>query len=169
MPNFYIAEVIDNDDQNSTLDKTKVGAVQIYIPELHVGFEPDLYPWAYQFNDWTSNIPEIGDKVWVFFLHENMFKKPYYLSKLNLIEYHNHGETIGQVTEVYPNVKYMQLSDGTAIALGNTGEISVYSSTGSEFYLDKNGLFHIKDKNGNKIDSTTTSIKINSTNLEVLK
>ena len=158
---FYMADVIKNNDTDQE------GKIQIYIPELMDGFKTTDYPWARQDKEWSSDIPEVGDVVWVYFADPEYFKKPYYQNKVNFKSKHDHNKTIGRITTAYPSVKYYRLADGTAIGLAKGGEISLFSSAGAEVYLDKSGYVKIKDSAGNTIESSATSVKINGTALEV--
>ena len=75
----YIAEIIDNNDPDTE------GKCQIYIEPLHHDLQPSQYPWAKQdISGFASWIPEIGDKVWVWFQDEEFYRKPYYNGKIDL-------------------------------------------------------------------------------------
>lgn len=195
MPELYIAEVKKNDSSKCTGKNTaKDGRVQIYIEWLHQEIAEDDLPWAKQDREWTSNIPEIGDKVWVWFEDEKNWRHPFYKNKLNLKSYpssKSHNETIGQITSKYPDVKYILLKNGVAIGLssGDDAEISIFhpkaeiyinkdgelkinatktidikDDAGNEIKTDNTGM-NIKDKNKNEIQMTTTGIKITGGNM----
>ncbi len=143
--NKYIGKVIDNNSAD------KDGSCQIYCEPLHHGFQPSQYPWMKQEREWTSNIPEINDLVWCRFDDEDFYKKGYYGSKLTLKEYHTHGESIGSITSAYPDVKYIKLANGNAIAMSSntdTPEITIYHKEGSEIFMNKTGEVHIKGSSG---------------------
>lgn len=136
----YIAKVIKNNDSE------KKGRVQIYIPELMKDLQPSLYPWAYSDLNFTSNIPNIGDMVWVWFEDEEFgtFKKPFYQGVLNFENYHNHNKTIGSMTGVYPDIKYLYLKNGVALGLNsNQTEVSIIAGS-AEIFINSSGEIHIK-------------------------
>lgn len=140
MPNKFIAEVIDNNDP------LKQGRCQIYIAHLMENWNPDHYPWAYPNRDWSSNIPEIGDKIWIFFEEEEFLKKPFYQNKVQFIDENDANETIGSMTGAYPDIKYIQLKNGVSIGLNSDEtEISILAGN-AEIFIDKNGKVNI---NGN--------------------
>lgn len=150
---LYVAQVKKNNSLTgfvhpdpSSPPATKDGRIQIYIPELHYGFSADMYPWARQDREFSSFIPEIGDFVWVWFEDERNFKKPFYRNKIDLLEKHDHGKTIGSITASYPDVKYIYFANGVAIGLSsNTSkpEISIVTPQ-AEIYIDSTGAISIK-------------------------
>lgn len=125
MSKLFIAKVIDNNSLNyvspdpAIPPATMNGRVQIYIAELHHGFSKDKYIWARHDREMTSNIPEIGDYVWVWFYDEVHWKKAFYKNKVDLLGKHDHGKTIGSITTAYPNVKYIRFSNGVAIGFSS--------------------------------------------------
>jgi hypothetical protein len=148
MPNKYIAEVIDN------VDPLTQGRVQIYIPHLMENFNQDHYPWSYPDREGSSNIPEIGDKVWCWFEEEDYLKKPFYQNKVQFIDKNDADESIGSMTGSYPDIKYIKLKNGVAIGLNsNETEISILAGN-TEIYIDPlgnisvstDGLFQFKNK-----------------------
>lgn len=165
MSELYIAEVIENDSSKSNGDnKSKDGRVQIYIEWLHRDIAKADLPWAKPDREWTSNIPEKGEKLWIFFEDEKNWRHPFYKNKLNLKGYNNdnHNKTIGQMTAEYPNVKYILLKNGIAIALSSDpdkAEISIYHPS-AEFYIDKDGNIDIKNNAGNEIKMNDNGIDI---------
>jgi hypothetical protein len=151
--NLYIAQVVDNDSQNHE-DGNKDGRVKIYIPELHYGFAKNQYPWAQQDRELSSFIPEKDDLVWVYFLDEPLFKKPYYGNKVQLLNKNDHGITIGSIKATYPNVKYIRLPNGVSIGLSSvTEEISIFSGS-SEIFFNDNGDITITAKEDLNLECT---------------
>ena len=146
----YIAKVIDNDSTKSP-EAVENGSVQIYVEEIMQDIDKDLYPWVYQDAELTSNIPEIGDYVWVEFLDEANFRNGFYFNKVELKDYHEHNETIGSIVSVFPDVKYLKLKNGVAIGFSSntdTPEISIYHPKGAEIFIDTDGLVSIKGASG---------------------
>lgn len=140
MSNKFIAECINNNDP------LKQGRICIFIPYLMENFSSDHYPWAYPDREWSSNIPEIGEKIWVFFEEEKYFKKPFYQNKVQFIESNDANETIGSMTGKYPNLKYIQLKNGVSIAF-NSEETEVTIVAGdAEIFIDSSGKINL---NGN--------------------
>jgi hypothetical protein len=137
MSKNYIAEIKDNNDPD------KEGKVQIYIPELHYGFQSSQYPWARQDREFTSDIPEINDLVWIYFEDKEYFKKAFYKNKLNLKQYHDHNKTIGSLTGVYPDIKYVRLKNGVSIALNSNQTEATIKVGSAEIYIDPNGKIKI--------------------------
>lgn len=143
--NKYIGKVIDNNHPD------KDGRVQIYVEHLHHSINKDDYPWFKQEKEFTSFLPEINEYVWCWFMEEKFHRQGYFGQKVTLSEYHNHNETIGSITAVYPNVKYIQLANGNAIALSSdsdNAEISIYHKSGAEIYMNNDGEVHIKGSAG---------------------
>ena len=146
----YIAKVIDNNSLNSP-EATENGAIQIFIEEIMLDIDKDLYPWVMAKGGWTSDIPEIGDYVWVEFLDTDNWRNGFYTEGVDLIDNHGHGETIGSMTTVYPDSKYIKLKNGISLALSSnadTPEISIYHPTGAEIFIDTDGLVSIKGASG---------------------
>ena len=146
----YIGKVIDNNSTNGP-EGVENGSVSVYIEEIMLDIPKDLYPWVFSDGEFSSNIPEIGDYVWVEFLDEENWRNGFYGDKVSLRDYHEHGETIGSITSSYPSVKYLQLANGVAIGFSSnadTPEISVYHPTGAEIFIDTDGLVSIKGANG---------------------
>jgi len=141
----YIGKVIDNNHSD------KNGLCQIYIEPLHHDLEKDTYPWFKMDKSMTSDIPEIDDLIWCWFLEERYHQQGYYGNKINLLEYHTHNESIGSITTTYPDVKYIKLANGVSIALSSnssTPEISIYHPTGAEIFINSSGEVHIKGSTG---------------------
>jgi len=155
---IYIAEVINNVDTSSE------GRVQIFVKELHYGVNPTLYPWARQDRPWTSDIPEIGELVYVYFLDKINFKKPYYQNKITLKNLHDHGvfdsdikSNIDGWASISPFVKFITLSNGVTIAISSspaTPEAVIYTPLGY-LYINPNGGIEIK---GTSIDSLQSMV-----------
>ena len=159
----YIAEVLDNNDPDQT------GKVQIYIESLMWGFTDtsNSCPWAKQDRELTSDIPETGDMIWVYFFDEDHYRKPFYGNKLNLEDYHTHNESIGSIETEYPDVKYIKLKNGVAVALSSnddTPEISIYHPNDTEIYIDSDGYLYYTDANGNTITLDNNGITIEDAN-----
>ncbi len=142
MPNNFIAEVISNSDP------LKQGRVQIYIPHLMEGFLKDHYPWAFPDREFSSFIPEVGDKVWVFFEEEEYLKKPFYQNKVQFIDSNDANETIGSITGSYPDIKYIKLKNGVSIALNSNQTEATLKVGDAEIYINPSGEIHIKGKTG---------------------
>jgi hypothetical protein len=136
----YIAEIIDNNDPDTE------GKCQIYIEPLHHDLQPSQYQWARQDREWTSNIPEIGDFVWVWFQDEEFYRKPYYQNKINLKNYNEQNESIGNISGSYPDIKYLKLANGVSIALNsNQTEVTIVAGN-AEIFIDSSGNINL---NGN--------------------
>lgn len=151
----HIGKVIDNNSSDTN------GACQIYIEYLHHDLEKDQYPWMKMDRAATSNIPEIDDYVWCWFLEEKFHKKGYYGNKINLDEYNEHNESIGSLTGSYPNIKYIKLANGCAIGMNSDSpEITIYHPS-AEIFIDTNGCITIEDGTGtNKIEMNASGIKL---------
>jgi len=146
----YIGKVIDN-DSNKGPEATANGSIQIYIEAIMQDIPKDLYPWVFSDSELTSNIPEIGEYVWVTFEDKDNWRNGFYGNSVSLKEYQEHGETIGSVTSNYPDCKYLRLANGIAIGFSSnadTPEISIYHPTGAEIFIDTNGLVSIKGASG---------------------
>jgi len=146
----YIGKVIDNNSTNGP-EAVENGSVSVYIEEIMLDIPKDLYPWVFSDGEFTSNIPEIGDYVWVEFRDKDNWRNGFYGDKVTLKDYHEHGETIGSITSVYPDCKYLRLKNGVAIGFSSnadTPEISIYHPTGAEIFIDTDGLVSIKGANG---------------------
>lgn len=142
----------------------------------------------------TSCIPEIDSYVWCFFEEENqsLFKKGFYLWNVNLKTVTPHNLYTDKVKNkvtaesVYPDVKFMHFKNNINIAVssGDKPEITIYhpktflfinkdgnlhykDNDANEITINKDGIL-IQDKNSNKIEMGSSSIKINN-NLEVLR
>jgi len=165
-PRRYIAKVINNNDPE------KEGKVQIYVEHLMSNFNPSHYPWARQDRAWTSDIPETGSYVWVYFTDEQFLKKPYYTNYVNLKGYHYHNSyenniksRVGSESE-YPFVKYIYLPNNVSIAMSSstsTPEITLYHPS-CYIFIDKQGKLKIQQTNGNKIEMLTNGISITDLN-----
>jgi len=165
-PRRYIAKVIDNNDPD------KEGKVQIYIEHLMSNFKTEHYPWARQDREWSSEIPEIGFYVWVYFTDEKYLKKPYYANYVDLKDHHYHDSyedniqtEVGSETE-YPNVKYIYFPNKVCLALSSstsTPEITLYHPS-CYIFIDKQGQLTIEQSNGNKFEMLTTGISITDKN-----
>jgi len=143
--NKYIGKVIDNNHESQN------GLCQIYIEPLHHDLNQDQYPWFKMDRESSSNIPEINDYVWCWFIDERYHKQGYYGNKLTLLEYHEHNQTIGSITTAYPDVKYWKFANGAAIAFSSnsdTPEISIYHPSGSEIFMNSDGEVYIKGSSG---------------------
>jgi hypothetical protein len=139
MSKLWPAKVIDNNDPD------KQGKVQIYIEPLMLDVQPSLYPWANADREFTSNIPEINDIVWVWFENERDFYNPFYKTKLSYAEYNEHNATIGSLTGTYPDIKYIKLKNGVSIALNsNLTEASILVGN-AEIYIATTGIITIKN------------------------
>ncbi|MCP4650354.1 MAG: hypothetical protein GY853_09795 [PVC group bacterium] len=142
-----IAKVINNNSTESQ-EAVENGSVQVYIEFLMQDIEKDMYPWVFQNAEWTSNIPEIGEYVWVEFLDEENWRNGYYGNKVTLRDYHEHNETIGSMSGNYPNIKYIKLANGVSIAL-NSSETEVTIVAGdAEIYIDPDGIISIQGGSG---------------------
>jgi len=138
MSELYIGKVMNN------IDPDFEGKVQIYIEPLFHDVNPLFYPWFRQCREMSSNIPEIDDLVWCWFEDEKYYKKGFYGSKVNLKGLHEHNETIGSMTDIYPNVKYLKLKNGLAIAVSsNFTEASILVGD-AEVYISPLGEITIK-------------------------
>jgi len=156
----YIGKVIDNNSTNGP-EGVENGSVSVYIEEIMLDIPKDLYPWVFSDGEFTSNIPEIGDYVWVEFLDENNFRNGFYGDKVSLKEYHEHNETIGSITSSYPAVKYLRLANGVAIGFSSdpdSPEISIYHSEGKEIYVNNDNM---------TISAFDSQIIINDTGIQV--
>jgi alcohol dehydrogenase YqhD (iron-dependent ADH family) len=137
--NIWPAKVIDNNDPD------KKGKVQIYIEYLMSDVKPSLYPWAFQDREFTSFIPENNEMVWVWFEDEINYRNPFYKTKLSYKDYQEHNESIGSLTGVYPNIKYIKLKNGVAIALNSDAtELSIVAGNG-EIFIDSTGIITLKN------------------------
>lgn len=168
MAKEYIAQVMNNDSQQHP-DAQKDGRVQIYIPELHYGFQTDQYPWARQDRNFSSNIPEVDDLVWVYFHDEVLFKKPFYKNKVNLLQKHDHGKTIGSLTGIYPDIKYIYLKNGVSIALNSNEPEASIKAGNAEIFISSSGEIHIKSEGDSIINSSgSVTIKNQAQNMKLL-
>lgn len=138
--NRYIAEVISN------TDSLNQGRVQIYIPHIMEGWEKNHLPWAYPDREWSSDIPEVSDKVWVFFEDEKYFQKPFYQNKVQFISSNDQNKTVGSLTGTYPDIKYIQLKNGVSIALNSNDTECTIVAGDAEIFIDKTGKINF---NGN--------------------
>jgi hypothetical protein len=155
----YIGKIIDNNHADQD------GRCQIFIEPLHHDLQKNQYPWFKMERDWTSNIPEIDDYVWCWFVEEEFHRQGYYGSNVTLKEYHDHLEyednvkaTVGAEAE-YPDVKFIKLKNGVSIAFSSgdsTPEITIHHPTAYVF-IDKDGNISI-DSNSNKIEMKDTGI-----------
>jgi len=162
--NKYIGKVIDNDDTNHP-DGQNEGRVKVRIEFLHgdeaTGLKGDYLHWARQDGEFSSNIPEIGEYIWISFEKEDYWKNPFYGNKVTLKDYHEHNLTIGSITTLYPDVKYIRGANGVAIAFStnsDTPEISIFHSSGNEIYIDPDGNIKV---------TSTGQISFNGTALTV--
>ena len=156
----HIAEIIDNNDTDQE------GKCQIYIEHLHHDLNVDQYPWARQDRELTSNIPEVGEYVWVYFLEDRYHRKAYYQNKVTLKEYHEHNETIGSLSGSYPNIKYIKVANGCSLAFNSDAdnpEITIYHPS-AEIYIDSNGYITVEDGASNKIEMNASGIQITGGN-----
>jgi hypothetical protein len=161
---LYIAEVLDNNDLEMK------GRVQIYCAPIHHNIKAknsSLLPWAQSASCFTSMIPAVGEFWWVFFEKEEHYKNPFYMAPVNFSGLHGHNKTIGSMTAVYPNVKYLRLPNDVAIALSAdtaTPEISIHHPK-AEIYIDKDGHITITSSNGdNTIVADASGIVITDAN-----
>jgi len=166
--NFYIAEVIDNNDSD------QIGRVQIYCAPIHHNIKKnssDLLPWAQSASCFTSIIPEKNSFVWVFFEKEEFYQNPFYVAPVNFSALNNHNKTIGSITSAYPDVKYFWLPNEVAIGMSaDTAkpEISIHHPK-AEIYIDKDGhakFWFSEDKN--KLDITKDGIVLTDINNNVM-
>lgn len=156
MPENYIAKVINN------VDPDLKGKVQIYIPHKMEGMNPSHYPWVKQDKEWTSFIPEIGEYIWVYFIDETFLKKGYYKNKVTLKDYHDHNETIGSMSDVYPNIKYIKLSNGVSFALSsNLTEASIKAGN-TEIYINPSGAIKMTVSPGQTITLSDGTVSFNA-------
>lgn len=181
MPNYYIAEVKDNDDSHTIPPSLKEGKVQIYIEHLMSGvLNPLDLPWAKSDREMTSNIPNIGDYIWVWFEDVKYWRNAYYGNKvdLKLLGMHKEFELLIKpkllasgitVTGTYPNVKYQfyptldalgavikPVTDGMCIGVcssATTKEIFLFHSTGVFIFIDSLGKVTIKTTMGTEINA----------------
>lgn len=94
---LYIAEVKDNDDNNNNFSSGKECRVKIYIQAIMEDYNDDDLPWARPFfgdgnkEGGIINIPNKGDKIWVF-CEDNVLKRNWFyltgisLKKFNALE-----------------------------------------------------------------------------------
>jgi hypothetical protein len=162
----FIGEVVENNDSQ------KLGRVQINIPEIFLGNIPngDL-PWAKQDRASSSDIPEIGDKVWCYWHDEINFRNLYYGNKVDLFGYTDHGKFESEIksklsgfSSSYPDVKFKYLANGNCIGMtsGDNPEIFIVHKDGSQVYIKSNGDISIKDKSGHEIELDSTGITLNT-------
>ncbi len=144
---FWPAKVIDNNDPE------KKGRVKIYIEWLMEGIPASDYPWAYQDREFTSYIPEINDMVWVYFENEENFKNPFYKNKISYEDYNEHNQKIGSLEGDYPDIKYIKLKNGVAIAINSNKEEISITNGGAEIFINSTGEIHIKG-DGSSIEFT---------------
>jgi len=162
MSERYVGKVISNNDPD------KEGKCQIYVEHLMSGFQPSQYQWFRQDKEFTSFIPENNDLVWCYFEDELASRQGYYQEKVTLKSYHTHNQTIGSITSVYPDVKYIKLANGISIAMSSNSskpEISIYHPS-AEIFIDKDGNVNIKAAN-EEIKMDATGITITATGKQI--
>ncbi len=140
--NYYIATVVDNNDPD------KIGRVRVKINHLHYNIPDSDCPWAYQDRSFTSNIPEVGDKVRVYFEEPKHFRYPFYTTKITLSDYHGHNQSIGSMSGSYPNVKYIRLKNGVSIAINSSETEASIVAGSAEIYISPEGEIHLQGSNG---------------------
>lgn len=167
---YYIGKVIDNNspDQN--------GSVKVLVYDVNDENEDEnLLDWAKPAIE-LQNIPEINDLVYIRYIDNVHYRKPYYGVKVNFKNLHlfNSFEKdikskIEGFSGAYPNVKFWTLKNGVTLALNsNEKEIALYNQEGSYIFLDKDGKIHVtgkatvevKDDNGNITTLDSNGIKI---------
>lgn len=151
----YIAKVVDNDDSTHTDGGAMEGRIKFYIPELMADLGSDEYPWARQDRSETSDIPEIGEYVWVYWHDEEYKRNPYYGNKVTLKAYHDHLIKLTTIkaliptllTSNYPDVKFKYLANGIAWGASSnpsTPEFFIIHPTGSAISIDTLGNITLK-------------------------
>jgi len=178
---LYKAKVIDIDD------KDKKGKIKIQVlPELKDVQVKDL-PWALPFSSFNSssvfsNSPlEVNSLIWV--LIDPLWKRFYYIGNMyfyNLFDFDSVKNVLDSASEIsnkdYKNLSFRMFQDGGLEFHNNsTGEHGFIHKSGSYSIFDKDGKIYfsgknitLKDDNGNVIETTTSSVKINN-NFEVLQ
>jgi len=170
--NLHIAEVKKNDDtlEDFYSPGSNECRVQIYIEPKMKGWNQTDYPWARPFFGGGSlshgkvDIPEIGDKIWVFCEKPDLMKNWYYLSgtalksltvmqKVKLFlsgKFKTSRGTTGAglgLTSKYPDVKLTHYKNGVIIGVSSsqsTPEIFIYHPEGSFIEIDKEGKIFSK-------------------------
>jgi len=170
--NLHIAEVKINDDTQELFNSpgSNECRVQIYVEPLMKGWDTLDYPWARPFfgggslSNGQVNIPEVGDKIWVFCEKPDIMKNWYYLSGTALknltvmqkvkiflngkfkISRGSTGLGMG-LSSKYPDVKLTHYKNGVIIGVSSnssTPEIFIYHPEGSFINIDKEGKIFSK-------------------------
>jgi hypothetical protein len=159
LKDLFYANITNN---NSPL---KNGSVQFRIPALMDGIlSDDDLPWALPWNidggsadSGSSDIPEVGDLIWVYF-EDFLKKKAFYVAGINLKNFGPHNlfeenvkSEITGWTSSYPDVKFKYLKNGICIASSSnesSPEFAIYHPEGAYIFIDKNGAINIKGKTG---------------------
>jgi hypothetical protein len=88
---LFIGEVINNDDSLDLTDSLDSGGkVKIYVDSIMSGWETSHYPWARPFlgggalTHGVLDIPEEGDRLWVFCEKSELLKNWYYIPGASL-------------------------------------------------------------------------------------
>jgi hypothetical protein len=151
-----IAKVIKNNALTESPELVENGAIQIYIENLMQDIPKDMYPWVMPNTEWSSNVPEIGDFVWVEFLDEENWRNGFYGNTVTLREAYSHTSAIGSITSIYPDVKYITLANGVSFAMSSDPEKPEVSITtpSAEIYIDPDGGISIQGPNGSLEFST---------------
>lgn len=165
---LFIAKVTNNTDPDFE------GKVQVDIPELFRGEigSTDL-PWARQERSESSNIPEVGDWVWVFMHDEENFKNFYYGDKVTLKQYHEHLKYLDVKTALpllqstYPDLKFNAYANGITVGASSSATSPEYfvlmpatPSLSAHFTIDSLGKFALRNQ--------LTSLKQQITDLQAI-
>lgn len=172
-PDFriYIGEVIDNNDPDQN-DK-----IQVFVSAIHVEDARSNSPWARPFlilggggaNQGSSWIPEVGDKVWVFFQRPDINQDAFYLPAPNfntsntISAYSSIKSSLGESGAIsdYPDVKFFSTPNGNIIGMSSdpsNPEVFLYSNSGSSILLESNGNIYTKSSSGKITVTNSTGI-----------
>jgi hypothetical protein len=172
---LYIAEVVDNDDQNSD-DGEKLGRIKVkLLPEMKDLKDSNL-PWVRPFfqigmssSQFSYSSPEVGDRVWVFYIDEYL-KNGYYLwgSFIDgFFDFSTISDELGNIAEspdtTYPNLKFFYIPDGSILFWNtDTGDKGVYNSNGSYIFISADGQIYIYSKDQEmKVYNDNLSFELN--------
>jgi len=156
----YPANVIDN------ADPLKSGRVKIKIDYKMEQVSENILPWVSPFHlgggsekNKLSFIPEIGEKIYVFFLDDTYFRNGRYIADMVFDKKGTHNESIGSMEGMYPNLKFLKLKNGVSIALNSDKTEATIVAGDAEIFINKNGEVLVK---GAKAEIEADEITLNS-------
>lgn len=174
--NLYIAEVKDKNDPDEN------GKVKIFISAIHDIADLNNLPWAMPFNMGNDfNVPEVGERIWVFFEQPGIYQNPFYLTNVTknnqtitqrYTDIQNQLGNLSGPTASYPNIKFMSSPNGCIIGMSTSDtakEIFVSHPSGTAFFIDNNGQLFIEAKNVKVITTSQneSALAVNDATYEI--